>query len=213
MNPDLDDLLTKSAPPLTEASGLGAAVHELVDATRVRRVQRRSRRRGVLLGTTTAGVVLAGSAAAAALTIGGWSAPWASDPDGALQFKLPSGTPCEWRIGNIHATDSDLADELRSWLDDHTLAEVADIDSTLQSMRGPGWVWQRNDGTEVAVGYGTEYYDEDAEYVQAVHQAISLAISDKAEEIGLPDGVGRLGHEGEVKCVGKEDPSTPSWMR
>ncbi len=214
MNPELDHRLDESAPQFALSPDVEAAIAALVADTRATRRPRRLGRWGVPIAASTAGIVLAGSvAAAAALIIGGWTAPWADDPDGAIRFQLPSGTPCEFRIGNINGTDPELNDKLRTWLDDHTLGEIADVDSALRGLRGSGYVWTRKDGTEVEIGYGTKYYDVDAEYVQAVQQAIGIAIRDKTEEIGLPEGPVRLGHESEVRCVGKDDPSTPSWMR
>lgn len=214
MNPDLDDRLNEAAPPLAHVPGLQPAVVDLVVATRLTQPRRRRPgRRGVLISTTTAGIVLAGTAAAAALGFGGWETPWGKDPDGVIAFTLPSGVECEFRIGNLSATSAGTADELRSWLDGHTLDQITDIDSTLRYMRAEGSTFTRDDGTEVAVGYGTPYYDANVEYFNAVQRAINNAISDRAEETGImPEGPnGSLSLAGELNCADGWEP-TSTWL-
>lgn len=80
-------------------------------------------------------------------------------------------------------------------------------------MRAEGSTYTRDDGTEVAVGYGTPYYDANVEYFNAVQRAINDAIVDRAEETGvMPDGEnGSLGHAGELNCADGWEP-TSSWL-
>lgn len=212
MNPDLDDRLREAAPPLEHVPDLQPAIVDLVAATRLTRPRRRVGRRGVLIGTTTAGIVLAGTAAAAALGIGGWTTLWGKDPDGAIGFTLPSGVECEYRIGNLSSTSPERTDELRAWLDDHTLDQVADIDATLKDMRAEDQTHIRDDGTEVEVGYGTPYYDANVEYFDAVNRAVNTAIADRAEETGILKEGGSLGLAGELRCADGWEP-TSTWLQ
>ena len=214
MNPDLDDRLNEAAPSLDHTPDLQPAIADLVEATRLTQPRRRRPgRRGVLISTTTAGIVLAGTATAAALGFGGWETPWGKDPVGAIAFTLPSGVECEFRIGNFSASSPGTADELRSWLDDHTLDQITDIDATLKYMRAEGSTYTQDDGTEVAVGYGTPYYDANVEYFNAVQRGINNAILDRAEETGImPEGPnGSLGHAGELNCADGWEP-TSTWL-
>lgn len=212
MNPDLDDRLNEAAPPLAHVPDLQPVIADLVVATRLTQPRRSPGRRGVLVSTATAGIVLVGTAAAA-LGIGDWETPWGKDPVGAIAFTLPSGVECEFRIGNFSASSPGTADELRSWLDDHTLDQITDIDSTLKYMRAEGSTFTRGDGTEVAVGYGTPYYDANVEYFNAVQRAINNAILDRAEETGImPEGRnGSLSHAGELNCADGWEP-TSTWL-
>lgn len=209
MKPDLDDRLREAAPPLEDVPDLQPAIADLVAATRLARPRRRASRRGVLISTTTAGIVLAGTTAAAALGIGGWTTPWGKDPDGAIEFTLPSGVECEYRIGNLTSTSH--TDDLRAWLDDHTLDEVADIDAAIKDMRAQDQTYVREDGTEVDVGYGTPYYDADNEYFDAVNRAVNAAIADRAEETGILKEGGSFGHLGELHCADGWEPSS-TWL-
>ena len=169
-------------------------------------------RRGVLIATTTAGIVLAGTAAAAALgVVGGWETPWGENPDGAIEFTLPSGEDCEYRIGNVDTTSRERSDEPRAWLDAHTLDQVADVDATLTDMRAQGNTFVRDDGTEVKVGYGTPYYDANNEYVDAVTRGVNTAIAEQAEETGILQEGSSLGVESEVNCADGWEPSS-TWL-
>lgn len=214
MNPDLDARLREAAPPLENSPDLQPAIADLVAATRSTRPRRRVGRRGALIGTTTAGIVLAGTAAAAALGIGGWTTPWGKDPVGAIEFTLPSGVECEFRIGNFSASSPGATDELRAWLDDHTLDEVADIDAALAVIRADDQTFTRADGTEVDVGYGTPYYDADVEYFDAVSLAISSAIGERVKDTGVfddGDASASFGHAGELRCADGWEP-TSTWL-
>ena len=69
------------------------------------------------------------------------------------------------------------------------------------------------DGTEIAVGYGTAYYDEDHEYYQAVEHAIVWAIADKLKTEGFNSPSLYFDLQGEVLCEGaRPDPSLPWWL-
>jgi hypothetical protein len=139
------------------------------------------------------------------LGVGGWETPWGKNPDGAknpdgvIEFTLPSGEDCEYRIENVDTTSRERSDELRAWPDDHTLDQVADIDATLKDMRAQENTSVRDDGTEVKVGYGTPFYDANNEYVDAVTRAVNTAIAEQAEETGILKG-SSLGVENEVNA-------------
>lgn len=210
----LDALLDRSAPTLSHPDGLDAALNDVVaDARSEARIRKDPRR---TLAVLAAVGVLAGSGTAAAATLGGWTAPWAQDPAGTIEFTLPSGGACEMRIGDLDSSTDGVADELRSWLDDHTLEEIADIDAQIEADRAGRSISVRSDGSRFEVGYGTDHYDADFEYVTAVRQAINRALLDKAEELGLSASVADpwLESAGEIQCDGDNpEPFTPPWSQ
>ncbi|KAB7740642.1 hypothetical protein GA707_19300 [Nostocoides sp. F2B08] len=217
MDTELDTLLDASTPSLAETEAtreaLSTATAELVAAvTSGTQIPARARgRRRVALAGITAVALLGGGVAAAAQ--GGWLAPWADDPDGALTFTLPSGGTCEQRIGNIKGSDDQAQSMIHRWLEEHTLAEVADVDRALRELRANEGTAVRADGTEIAVGYGTAYYDEDHEYYQAVEHAIVRAIADKLKTEGFNSPSLYFDLQGEVLCEGaRPDPSLPWWL-
>lgn len=211
--PELDDALDRSAPPLSAPDGLDAAVATLVADSRAVPRRRRVPRRAA--GVIAAGALLAASGTAAAATLGGWTAPWAQEPDGAIEFVLPSGAECEFRIGDLDAGTEGVADGLRTWLDETTLAEITDIAAAIQSERAGRQLMVEEDGTQTEVGYGTEFYDADFEYVMAARNAIGEALSVKANELGLSSGSdGWVEHAGEIQCdATNPEPFRPPWER
>ncbi len=211
MRHELDDLLDASAPPLRDVpeAELSAAVADLVHRARgAGRPQRRRRR--TVVGATAAFLAV-GGAAAAATAIGGWTNPWAERPEAAMSFVLPSGTTCEERIGALQVDDPQANAMVHDWLAGHTLDEVADVDTALATIRAQGDTWHRADGTDVAAGYGTPYYDADYEYAAAVSRAIATAVTDRLAEAGYTGIDYRWG--GEVRCADGVDPTTPDYAR
>ncbi|MDO5501988.1 MAG: hypothetical protein Q4G67_02325 [Actinomycetia bacterium] len=166
-----------------------------------------------------AAVLVAASGTAAAAAIGGWSAPWAQDPDGSIEFTLPSGDECEIRIGDLGSSDEGSADQVRAWLDEHTLDEIVDIEEWIAKERDTRILATLADGRQIEVGYGTDHYDADYEYVTAVTNAISSALTTRAQEVGLSsegadDGGPWFEMAGEIKCDGTNaNPQIASWQR
>ncbi|MCA1782954.1 MAG: hypothetical protein ABR500_01280 [Dermatophilaceae bacterium] len=217
MDTELDTLLDASAPSFTETEAtretLSAATSELVTSVTTGTVTptRARRRRRAAVAGITAVALFGGCVAAAAQS--GWLAPWADDPDGALTFTLPSGGTCEERIGNVKVSDDEAQSMIRDWLEEHSLAEVADVDKALSELRADEGTAVRADGTEVKMGYGTAYYDEDYEYYLAVKHAINRAIADKLTAEGFNSPSLSFGLEGEVLCDGaRPDPHRPWWL-
>lgn len=197
----LEDLLNESAPdPGRADEPMTAALGDLVTATRnaahtaPRSIGSRRRRRA-LLAASAAAVVVAGGGAAAAVTgsaFGGWIAPWTAEPTGTLSFTLPSGGVCEQRIGDLKVANPEAEKMIHAWLADHTLSEIADIDAAIEAIRAEGPQTHTFDGDtgvrpDVRYGYGTANYDADYEYVNAVFQAESEALSDKLWDEGYTD--------------------------
>lgn len=214
VEPDTDNWLDRSAPQLSEPDHLGESLIALVVSTRrAAQPRKRRQRRAVLIGTTTAMLIAGGTAAAAA--IGGWTAPWASQPLGTLTFTLPSGGTCEQRIGDLRIADARAQSLVQKWLSDHTLAEVADVDAAVETIRAePDQTWDNGSGDPpITFGYGTEHYDADYEYVDAVFRAESTAVTAKLNDAGFTEYL-PMRWDSELRCSGPNPhPSVPEWAK
>lgn len=215
MGTDIEGWLDQSAPELSEPDELGDVLADLVASTRrAARPRKRKQRRAVLIGTTTA-MLVAGGTAAAASTFGGWTAPFADKPLGALSFELPSGGACEQRIGDLHIGDAKAQSLVHKWLSDHSLDEIADVEASLQAIRAEtDRTWENGPGgSPITFGYGTKYYDADYEYVDAVFQAETTAITAKLNDEGFTEYV-PMDWDSELHCSGSNPyPSVPAWAK
>lgn len=214
MTYDLEDLLDASAPPLQEAPGTPEAVKDLVLAARgaARPVRKRRRRRALAIGTTSVLLVAGGTAVAA--TQGHWTSPWADHPLNAMTFRLPSGGICEERVGDLHLADPAAQSLITDWLSSHPIAEIADINAAIRELRGGGpGEWVRDDGTVTATGYGTEHYDADNEYWNAVSQALYTAVVAKLKAAGFTKYMD-WHWSAETHCDGSnKKPQSPWWLK
>lgn len=199
----LDNLLSNSAPDLGEdGEPITAALDGLVASTRTaartasrtRGTRDRRPRHTILAASATAAVLVGGGAAAAVTTssFGNWIAPWTADPTGTLTFALPSGGVCEQRIGDLKVANPQAEEMIHTWLADHTLAEIADIDAAIEADRAAGpetWTFDGDTGhrPDVVYGYGTANYDADYEYTNAVYQAETEAILAKLADEGYTE--------------------------
>jgi len=157
-------------------------------------------------------VVLVGGGAAAAAEIANWNAPWAGQPDGSLSFQLPSGGTCEQRLGDLHIKNDEAEESIRSWLAGQPVAEVLDVDAAIARSRAEGPSTHVVGDQEFTVGYGTENYDADYEYVQAVWRAEMDAITAKLRQ----EGFGNLDYSwaAELHCDGSNpQPQVPEVVK
>jgi len=112
---EVDKLLTMSDPASDLTPRERQLAAEMVDqslpAKRVRRYAR-----PIAVGAIAA-VLLGGGGVAAAAVTGLW-APWAeNDALAILHYELPSGVPCEMRIGNVQGTPDEVDDIIREAMD------------------------------------------------------------------------------------------------
>lgn len=212
----LDDLLDNSAPRLADPSPeLANEVVAMVGATereaRAAGVQRhrpraagaRQRRLRTAVVGTAAVLVLGGVSAAAAVTWMDW-APWAQSPNAAYTYELPSGAVCEQRLGNVQSTDEAVNQAVRDYVAEVNLLALADVDWAIQVLRSGEPVHVLEDGTQVPGGYGTEFYNADSEYVQALTMAVAEVVNVELERQGfdLADPSLGLTYDGQVHCPG-----------
>lgn len=227
----LEDMLNESAPDTGETGeSMTAALDDLVVATRdaaksgSRAFVARSRRpRRAILAGTAAAVMLLGGGAAAAVSgsiFENWDAPWADDPTGTLSFTLPSGGVCEQRIGDLKVANPDANKMIHGWLNDHTLNEIADIDTAIAAIRAEGPQTYQFDGDtgvrpDLTFGYGTANYDADYEYVTAMFQATNDAVHAKLLDEGYTDYADfNTSYSGELRCTGDNPyPGIPEFAK
>lgn len=204
----LDDILDTSSPRLNEldAELRDEAIAVTVAAEREARPAGVLRRmpRPVVFGVTAA-LLFGGASAAAAVTADDW-VPWAQTPDAAYTYTLPSGAVCEQRMGNVESADEAVNQAVRDYVAGVDLLALADVDAALETLRTGENIQHLDDGSEVPGGYGTEYYNADDEYSQALSMAISDLIVADLERQGfdLEDPNLHLTYEGQADCPGAD---------
>lgn len=202
---EFDRVIAEAAPHTTARSEeLDQELATLVRAARrVARPPRIGKFPRSAVVVVAAGALLIGAGTAAAATINDW-APWAQEPDGSYTYTLPGGAVCEARVGNIKGQAGEyepVAAAIQDYLSKVDIMAVADVDAALADIRSSEIVMMP--GGEPG-GFGTEYYDADTEYQNAVHQAVDLAIQEELARRGLTEasqGVA-LSYEGETHCSG-----------
>jgi hypothetical protein len=152
---DLDEALTRSAPPTLDNPERDAAVADLVSRTRPKS---RGRRWAVRLGVGAMSLgVLAGGAAAASTAID-W-VPWLQEPDLEFEFVTPGGLECFGRAA---------VDEERDWPED-------DVDALAAVIRDPEVFDTARDRVDVYL-VPDPAKDPDELYVYALAEAYSFAV-------------------------------------
>lgn len=187
----LDDLLATSAPVVPEPSAALRTEARSMIAAAAHGDRHRARRRlsrTAIVGITAASLVGLGGLSAAAATIDQWSW-WAQEPDAAIEFTLPSGIACEYRVSTAKSTVSpESVQAIREWASHDDLSAVVDVDQAIQRLREQDFIEVQDDGTEIVGGYGTDHYHSpDKEYHVAVTQALDEAISAELASRDLPD--------------------------
>ncbi|GAA2013138.1 hypothetical protein [Microbacterium ulmi] len=204
MTPDLlDDLLDRSAPATRTARG--ADLRGMITDARVEvRPVRRTVRAPLIVGGLVV-LLTGGAGVAVAADLMQWE-PWAEDPVGAYTYTLPSGIECEMRLGNFHTSPQRLEDDverdLEAWFDGTDVLALARerLPEEIEQIRAGTNVLHLDDGTEVDAGYGTEHYDADHEYMDAMGSAVGELVWAEVERLGYADIV--TSYEGNGYCPG-----------
>jgi hypothetical protein len=103
-------------------------------------------------------------------------------------------------MGNITGPDPAAVEALRSYVADVDVLALADIDAALAGIRSEKNTVVLADGTEVAGGYGTPYYDADEEYGVAISRAVDEVLMTELVREGFP--LGSIDSwEGEIHCT------------
>lgn len=111
---DVDMLLTMSDPAGELADRERQVAAAMVDQS-IAAKRRRRHARPIAAGASGA-LLLAGGGMAATAATGLWDR-WAhDDPLAVLHYELPSGTPCEMRIGNVQGAPDEVHDLIRETL-------------------------------------------------------------------------------------------------
>lgn len=195
MTDQLDRLLATSAPEPPVLARHDAAA--MITDARGAAAPRRRRYRPVLLAGVVAAVLTGGAGVAVASDLIDW-APWAEDPVGAYSYRLPSGTTCEVRFGNVTIVDrrdddrrDQIEQELRDWFGEGEVLATAldEVDDYIAESRDEKQTMTLDDGTTLPGGFGTPYYDADREYSSAISQAIDDQVSAEAERRGFADEI------------------------
>ncbi|MFD5214720.1 hypothetical protein [Microbacterium sp. NPDC058345] len=185
MSDPLDDLLTRSAPPLADrGSGQDAMLRQMAkDARDTVRPRTAPKRRVALLSGVMAALVLGGAGAAMAA---GVTFPWTQeqrDPYVAVEFTLPSGLACEQRISIAKESDyqdSGMGGWIRTFAAENDLLALADVDGYLAMV----------EGTPTQGEHETEL-SKDVKYWHAVSGSLSRVVIEEARKAGFK--VGELG--------------------
>ncbi|WP_309709544.1 hypothetical protein [Pseudolysinimonas sp.] len=196
-----DETLAGSAPRATSSADL-----DLELAVMVRRARTAARKRprpwGQRVAMAGAIVALAAGGATAAAATGGWG-PWALNPDVIFTYRLPSGAWCEERVGNVQAPGHpDVVAAVVDILRNGDVFARADIEAAIAESREDE-SWYIGDGSNpTPSGYGTDYYNADDEYRNAVTNAVRVVLIADLEE-RIPDYAdSNLSWEGEGHCPG-----------
>jgi hypothetical protein len=202
-DPALDALLDASSPPTPQGDAMTPAearalVASALDQAAAAPRRRPGRRRALVVGAAAVMGLAGIGAAAAAVTQIDWSG-WASDPDVAYTFTLPSGATCEARIGGTIGASNESVDQARAFFREHDVLAMVDVDAEIARMRAEEdrAVIIDDAGTQVDASYGTAYYPSpDEEYQWAVSKVVGELFADELEWQG-----GALdSHSGAIWC-------------
>ncbi|MFF2274499.1 hypothetical protein [Agromyces sp. NPDC058126] len=223
LDPELATLLERAARPVTPVSAelrgeLAAMTTALAaDAERpVRRV------RVPLVASLLAPLlVLGGAGAAFAAANIDWSsfwhnttrwADWAEQPDAIVTYVLPGGGSCELRLGEVEfspdpnrpaeiAVDERSAEATRAFFREGDVLAGIDLDAIIAESRTSDENFIENtDGSLTPFGYGTDAYDADVEFNDAVKQAVHVAVTKRLDGLGLPSA--GLSWQSQEQCTG-----------
>ena len=198
-----DEAIERSAPHITRGAGLDTEIALM--AARARAVaRRRPRPWGQRVAIAGAIVALAAGGATAAAATGVWG-PWAQNPDVIYTYRLPSGVWCEERIGNVQAYGHpDVVAAVEDILRNGDVFERADIGEAIAELRADE-SWFIGDGSNpTPSGYGTDYYNADDEYRQAVYRAVRVVLTADLEKRVPDHAESNLSWEGESHCPGAD---------
>ena len=149
---DVDQLLTMSDPAREVTAKQRRLAVEMAEQSRP--VEERRFARPVAVGAVAA-VLLGGGGMAAAAATGLWEGWAQNDALAILQYELPSGASCEWRIGNLEGAPDEVDDIVRDTLTgvEITTADIAEGAAYVDAAGDPrtddgafetGYVWAVN---------------------------------------------------------------------
>lgn len=179
---DLDTLLSESAPLTSQDGPVRAAALEAM-ARDARPSRGRRVRRPLLAGAGALALVFAGGMAASAAF--DWHVPWANDAVAEVTYTLPSGELCPAIIGNLKGSPRavEAAEEL---LGDPGFIATIDLDAAFAKYKQAAAEGETYfEGELVDGGPGTQYWDEDREWVESSGAAIVSAVEMHLDELGL----------------------------
>ncbi|WP_056654513.1 hypothetical protein [Agromyces sp. Root81] len=207
-DPDLDRMLGAAVRPSTGMTPELRSRLALMAESAMASDRPKRRRHGALVAALLAPVLLFGGAGAAfAATMVDWSLfwgtstewqGWAVEPDAIVTYSLPGGGACELRLGDVAYSpdparpvgveaDPRSADAVRDYLRAGDLFAEADVEDAIVSGRAVDENFiQNGDGSVTPFGYGTEQYNADVEYDDAVKRAIQDRMTEYVEGRGLP---------------------------
>lgn len=204
-NDRLDDLLDQSRPPTTPITpGVAEALRRLRSGTRTESRAGLSRwSRPAVVGLAAVLIVGGGAAAAAS---GTWTLPWAENNSIAtFSYTLPSGIECEQRVGGVTGTVPAVIEATENFYrntDIQALLTPEAIQAAIANQRSGESIHVLDDGTRVAGGYGTQYYDADQEYMTAVINVVFTAMDDELAREGLEGADPDASLQSEPNCPG-----------
>ncbi|REJ08550.1 hypothetical protein DY023_00865 [Microbacterium bovistercoris] len=170
-----DDItaMLETADPGRLSAEERAELKRMVRATSGSRLRRFAPRSAATV--IAAGALLAVGGAAAAATLGVWQ-PWAQEPDLTVEYTMTDGRVCEYRIEFSEGATDRTREALADAFEDPDILSPAAIDAAIATIRAdPGT--QRDADTGAPMGYGTESYDPEWEYFNAVNAVISAHLT------------------------------------
>lgn len=205
---DLDTLLSESAPHTSEHEPRRTAALEAMARETSPRLSRRGRRGLRVVVVSAIGAATLGLGSVAAADALGWDAPWADDAAGEYTYTLPSGAQCSAIVGNVRGPDDAVA-EANAFLERDDLLDRIDIDAAIAFLRAWPTTYDRDDGTTVDAGPGTEYWTSDFEYEQAMTRAVSEALWQHLADEGYKGDFPAMSADFELNCP---DADLPAWL-
>ncbi|POH68202.1 hypothetical protein C3B59_06720 [Cryobacterium zongtaii] len=220
----LGELLARAEHPTTTSNDLIRNHVAVMARTVVEQDRQPRKRRAGIIAAILAPTLLLGTAGAAyaASTID-WGqfwfdthkwAAWAEEPDAVLTYTLPGGGTCEMRIGEVrYSPDPNrpanvIADPrsetaARDFFRTNDVAQLVDVDAAISNLRATDGNWAMgDDGEWVPFGEGTSNYNADVEYNIAMKDAVSQAVTDHVESLGIP--MTGLGFQSQEQCDGEQ---------
>lgn len=180
-----DDHITgmlEAADPGAVSPRERAELRAMARATTTRGGIRRFAPRGAA-AIAMAGVLITAGGAAAAAALGVWQ-PWAQDPDVVVHYEMPDGATCEYRIVFDSTTPEATQAAITAAVADPEVLSSDAISAAISAYRAdPGT--QRDADTGEPMGYGTENYNPEWEYFNAVNAVLHAHLGEQGLNAGL----------------------------
>lgn len=190
MHPDLDELdamLSAASPPVEPM----ADARLRASSDRARKVATRevgARRRGVLATSGVVVLVLAGAGAAVAAPA---VLSWLEAPVATIEYTLPSGERCSFSVGDVQARVPEQQEDAEAAaVDWGRRTDLSVVTTSLAAVyvgfshAGKPFLLTGPGGTAAPGLFGTEEYDPDYEYSQAMWTAASSLLDAEYARLG-----------------------------